>query len=233
MKSFALVVARKGSTRLIGKNRLPLAGRPLFRWTLDAALDSGAFDAVVVSSDDEAILEECAGVAGVVPDRRPADLATEKVTALDVLRYMIPRAKTLCGGVDAFCLLQPTSPFRGPRTIREAMASLEEPEVEFAVGVAPFGSPPFFALSLENGVQPVNDGALTRVTRTQDVPALHHPAGGIFAGRVDAFLRKGHFYGPTTRGIPVGLFAAVDINTPEDFELTEALAPAVLARGRG
>ena len=58
LKSFGLIIARRGSTRLVGKNTRPLAGRPLFRWTLDAALESGVLDHILVSTDDDAILDD-------------------------------------------------------------------------------------------------------------------------------------------------------------------------------
>jgi CMP-N-acetylneuraminic acid synthetase len=229
-KTFGLIIARKGSTRLTGKNSRLLAGRPLFRWTLEAALDSGVLDYVVISTDDEAILDACEEIDGVISEKRPPELSTATVPGIDVLIYTISRIRELNGTCETFCLLQPTSPFRGPKTIRRAMAVLQEPGVEFAVGIAPFESPPFFAMSIENGLHPTNSGALTRITRTQDVPVMYHPAGGLFAGRIDAVLRERHFYGSTSRGIIVDQYAAWDINSLEDFEFAENLAPAVLAR---
>lgn len=231
MSDFGLVVARKGSTRLKSKNRLDLGGKPLYRWTVDAALESGVLDPVVVSTDDPEILKECAAIPGVVADQRPPELCTDTATALDVLAWMIPRVAERFGPRRGFCLLQPTSPFRGAEDIRRAMGLVGEDGVEFAVGVRAYDSPPFFALSLDDGVHPVNEGALTRVTRTQDVPRLHHPAGGLFAGLAEAFLRERHFYGPASRGVEMDFFAAWDINTAEDFEVARALA-AYIAAGR-
>lgn len=239
MRRLGIVVARKGSSRLAGKNRQDLHGRPLYRWTVDAALATGLFDPLLVSTDDPLILEQCAGLPGVLAEARPEALCTARATALEVLAWALPRLAERFGPAGAFCLLQPTSPFRGAGDIRRVLAALDAPGVEFAVGVAPFASPPFFALALGGGgdagsggpgVHPVHEGALTRVTRTQDAPALFHPAGGIFAGRPGAFLRQGHFYGPTSRGVVMDHFAAWDINTPEDMDFARALAPAVLAR---
>lgn len=242
MRRFGIVVARKGSSRLAGKNRQDLYGRPLYRWTVDAALATGLFDPLLVSTDDPLILEQCAGMPGVLAEARPEALCSATATALDVLAWALPRLAERFGPAAVFCLLQPTSPFRGAADIRRVVAALDEPGLDFAVGVAPFASPPFFALALGGegagseggpGLRPVHEGALTRVTRTQDVPALFHPAGGIFAGRPEAFLRQGHFYGPASRGVVMDHFAAWDINTPEDMDFARALAPAALARVGG
>jgi len=233
MKSFGIIVARKGSTRLRGKNRLDLGGLPLYRWTVEAALESGVLDPVLVSTDDPVILEQCASLDGVIAHERPAELCTDRVTALEVLAFMIPYVEERFGPREGFCLLQPTSPFRGAGVIREAMARLTEPDVDFAVGVKAYDSPPFFAMSLEDGLHPVNEGALTRITRTQDVSMLHHPAGGLFAGRSSAFMDARHFYGPRSRGVVMDFFASWDINTEEDFEVARALAAYLRPGGLG
>lgn len=229
---FAVVMARKGSQRLPGKNRMVLAGKPLFEWTLRAALDAGCFDSVWISSDDEDILAAAAAVPGVSLDRRPEALAGPGVPGGDVLRHMIALVRATDPAYGTFCMLQPTSPFRRARDIRRAMELLDEPGCEFVVGVREFATPPHFALSREDGLTPVREGCLTRITRTQDVPAYCHPAGGLYAGSVDAFLRQGHFYGPNTMPLDMGLVAAMDINTMEDFRLCEILA-AGLDSGEG
>ncbi len=224
---FAVVTARKGSTRLPRKNVLDLDGRPLFRWTLDAALEAKVFDRVWVSTDDEAILDHCRSMDGVLLDQRPAELCTSTVPALKALAHVIAKAREELPGLERFCMLHPTSPFLGAVNVARAMTLLDTPGAEFVIGVRRFGIPPHFAVDITNGVIPVREGSLTRVTRTQDVPVMHHPAGGVYAGRIDAFLRQGHFWGPSARPLELGALAAWDINEAEDLEVARIIAKGV------
>lgn len=225
--SFCLIVARKGSQRLLNKNKLLLKGKPLFQWTLDAALTADVFDEIVVSSDDEEIIS-ISQSCGVTAEIRPEHLCGSHVKASEVLKYFIEKfnlAKT--STYENFCLLQPTSPFRGADYIRNAMHLLETPKTEFVIGIKKYDCPPQFAVTTVRGVQPVQDKFLTEITRTQDVPTLYHPAGGIFAGKTKAFLRTGRFYGPTSVGLPLNHIEAWDINDQEDFNMAEIIAASL------
>lgn len=221
---FCLVIARKGSQRLPGKNKRLLASKPLFLWTLEAALQSKAFDAVWVSSDDHDILEMSQAFPGVEVDQRPGYLSGPRVKSYQVLTHYIDKIRAQEPGCDKFCLLQPTSPFRNSGKIAEAMNLLQSAEVDFVVGIQAYTCPPQFALSSENGLQPVEDQYLTRITHTQDVQCYFHPAGGIYAGKIAPYLETGHFYGERSAGLSLGHIAGWDINDEEAFKVAEMLA---------
>jgi CMP-N,N'-diacetyllegionaminic acid synthase len=115
----ALVPARAGSQRVPGKNVLPLAGHPLIAYSIAAALESGVFDAVVVSTDSEEIAEIGRRYGAEVPGLRPAEIATSTSPVVDwVLDVMRGRSE------EAFSILRPTSPFRTAATIRRAWEQL-------------------------------------------------------------------------------------------------------------
>ena len=108
-KSFlAVIPARAGSKRLPNKNRLPLAGKPLIQWTIEAAQASAFVDSIVVSSDDDTILS-VAKKMGVVAQNRPGDLATDVANSADCVAYVL---KQMSHQYDYLVLLQPTSPLR-------------------------------------------------------------------------------------------------------------------------
>lgn len=223
-KSIGLLVARKGSQRLTNKNKKKLLGKPLFQWTLDAALASSELDEIWVSSDDEDILELSAKNDRVKTDKRPADLCGSQVKSADVLKYMITKAQKKPLRFDFFCLLQPTSPFRGPEIIDQVMKILKSKQHDFVLGVKQFNTPIHFALDNTKGLQPVYNSFLTKITRTQETPHYYHPAGGIYAGKIDSFLSSGHFYGPHSYGFLLDDISAWDINTIDDFKIAEIFA---------
>jgi CMP-N,N'-diacetyllegionaminic acid synthase len=115
----ALVPARAGSQRVPGKNVLLLDGHPLIAYSIAAALESGMFDDVLVSTDSEEIADVARRYGASVPALRPAEIATATSSDIDwVLDAMAGREE------DLFAILRPTSPFRGADAIRRAFARL-------------------------------------------------------------------------------------------------------------
>jgi len=224
--SFAAVLARGGSKRLPDKNKKLLGGKPLFVWSVMAALEADVFDEVWVSSDDRKILEIARGMAGVIPDERPAELCGDSVSGAEVMTYLIGKALAGRNANDnRFCMLHPTSPFRDGKRIGEAIAMFENDDVNFVVGVKEYGIPPHFALAIdEQGVVPLHEGYLTQMTHTRQAPVVYHLSGGLFAGRCEPFLTTKSFYGRRTRGLVFDSLTGWDINTPDEFAVAEAIA---------
>jgi CMP-N,N'-diacetyllegionaminic acid synthase len=122
MTVLGVVTARRGSKGIPGKNTRLLAGRPLIRYTIDAARESNAFDRLILSTDDPetaAIARDC---GCEVPFVRPADLATDETPHLPVMQHALGWLRDHEGYVpDWVMILLPTSPLRQPRHIREAV----------------------------------------------------------------------------------------------------------------
>src|SRR5688500_10349967 len=104
----ALIPARGGSKGLPGKNLLPVDGRPLLDWTVQAARRSRYIDRVVLSSDDPAIIAAGLAAGCDAPFVRPAELASDTAGTLEVVEHALDRLP----GYDVLVLLQPTSPLR-------------------------------------------------------------------------------------------------------------------------
>jgi CMP-N-acetylneuraminic acid synthetase len=227
---FCLLVARKGSQRLPGKNKMLLNGKPLFQWSLEAALTAEVFDEVWISSDDKDILGIGSSFPGVLMDERPTHLCGPKIKATEVLTYMIDKINKPSHELEMFCLLQPTSPFREASHIKKAMIMLESPNLDFVVGIRKYDTPPEFALDIKNGLRPINKGYLTKITRTQDVPESYHPAGGLFAGKIKPYLINDSFYGERSAGLVLDQIPAWDINNEDDFRVAKILARALTSK---
>lgn len=223
--AFCVLIARGGSVRVPQKNKRLLAGRPLFMWSLEAAVNSNSFKDVWFSSDDTEMLEQASAVPGVNINRRPDELCHSNVNGIAVLSYMIEQALETSPTLNGFCMLQPTSPFRGANTIARIMTALyADPDTDMVVGVKEYAISPYFALDTSGGLTPVQDGFLTKYCHTSDAPAYVHPAGGIYAGNIQAFRENKHFYGPRSRGHVVDSLSAFDINTEDDFRIADLIA---------
>lgn len=120
----ALVPARSGSKRIAGKNVRPLRGHPLIAYTITAAIRSGAFDTVVVSTDDPVISEIARRYGADVPFLRPAEMATDSSPDIDWVRHALAALPADDRRIDAFALLRPTSPLRPATAIASAVAAL-------------------------------------------------------------------------------------------------------------
>lgn len=120
----ALIPARAGSQRVPGKNVRDLGGHPLLAYTIAAAEGSGAFDAVVVSTDSEQIAAVAERYGADVPVLRPEEMASSTSPDIEWLRHSIGALADDGRDFEAFSILRPTSPFRGPATIRRAFEQL-------------------------------------------------------------------------------------------------------------
>ena len=116
----ALIPARSGSKRVPDKNIRPLAGHPVIAYTITAALDSGIFSDVIVSTDSNKYAEISDYYGAQVPFLRPAELAGDQSPDIEWLAYTLERLREAGRKYDCFSILRPTSPFRLPKTIRRA-----------------------------------------------------------------------------------------------------------------
>src|SRR3954471_12645830 len=120
----ALVPARAGSQRVPGKNTRELAGHPLLAYSIAAALQSGCFDAAVVSTDSAETAEVARRYGGAGLGPRPAEMATATSPDVEWVRHELRALAAAGRRADAFAILRPTSPFRTADTIRRAVEAL-------------------------------------------------------------------------------------------------------------
>lgn len=116
----ALIPARAGSKRVRNKNIRPLAGHPLIAYTITAALESGVFDEVIVSTDSGEYADIARHYGAEIPFLRPAEFAGDLSPDIEWIEYTLQHLATEGRSYDCFSILRPTSPFRQPETIRRA-----------------------------------------------------------------------------------------------------------------
>ncbi len=221
MGCVAVVPARKGSKRLPGKNMLPVGGRPMIYWSIRAALESRCVERVVVSSDDEAVLELATSL-GAVALRRPERLATDESTTADVVCHALESLDRLPSHV---CLLQPTSPLRGAEHVDEAWAVMVRKGAKSVISVSLVDHPPQWSNRLPE------DGSLCdflpahlQGVRSQDLPPYYRLNGAIYLAESASFLaQKSFFLKPSCYAYVMEAEASVDVDNRIDWLLADLL----------
>ncbi|WP_166364062.1 pseudaminic acid cytidylyltransferase [Pseudomonas akapageensis] len=228
----AIIPARGGSKRIVGKNLKSFKGVPIIAWSIRAALGSGLFDRIVVSTDDEDIAEVARAHGAEVPFMRPAELADDHATTAAVVVHAL-QALAASGRRPHFaCCIYATAPLLQRRYLRQGFEQLQaQPEKSFAFSVCSFGFPVQRALAL------TVDGALTplypqyRETRSQDLPPAYQDAGQFYWGRTSAWLAGDTLYSAQSLPVMLPRHLVQDIDSEEDWVRAEHLHSALLAGG--
>ena len=220
-KSFlAIIPARGGSKRLPKKNILDLNGKPLISWSIEAGLKSKYIDKVMVSSDDEEILDISKQYA-VDTIKRPEELASDTATTFEVLKHIIDSVEKY----DYIVLLQPTSPLRDEKHIDEAIELLEFKSADAVVSISEMAHSPLWSNTLEDSLSMVGflrDDVLTK--RSQDLEKYYRLNGAIYICKTDKLLKNKTFF------LKENIFAykmdresSIDIDEELDFKIARAL----------
>jgi CMP-N,N'-diacetyllegionaminic acid synthase len=210
----ALIPARGGSKGIPRKNLAPLGGKPLLEWTLEAAREAQTVTRIVLSTDDEEIAA-AAGKTDVLP--RPKELAADSTPMLDVIRHAVREL----GAPDVLVLLQPTSPLRRGEHVDAAVRLLLETGADSVVSVVqvPHRYVPEALMELEP------DGRLAaraQPSTRQQQPRLYARNGpAVLALRPQRLGEE--LYGGDVRAYVMEEGDSLDVDTPADLELAEAL----------
>lgn len=217
-KVLALIPARGGSKGLPGKNILPVAGRPLLAWSVDAARAARSVDRVVLSSDDDAIMAAARACGCEVPFVRPASLASDTATTIDVVMHALDALP----GYDLIVLLQPTSPLRTAADIDAACERLASSGAPACVSVSPVDQNPYWMYHLgdNQNLVPIVETP-PGVTRRQDLPAVYALNGAVYVADTAWLRRTRTFVTRETVAHPMPAERSIDIDTNADFEAFE------------
>lgn len=220
-RCIAIIPARGGSKRILRKNIKLFRGKPILEWSIQAALNSGVFDVIMVSTDDLEIADFARSCGASVPFLRSAQASSDYATTVDVLIEVIEQFAQDEAHFDLGCCLYPTAPFVQSRDIMEGKAELLAGSYDVVIPVARFDYPIWRSLSrLQNGriTQnfPNNESA-----RSQDLPAAFHDAGQWYWFNIEYLRMNRKLFGPNTGSILLAQTMVQDIDTPEDWVLAE------------
>ncbi len=218
MTSVAIITARGGSKRIPGKNIKNFCGEPIINYSIKAALASGAFDEVMVSTDDEAIAEVARNAGAAVPFMRSAETANDYATTDEVIAEVLGAYRAEGRNFDRFCCIYPTAPFITADRLKEAMGRLDDHESVTPVTI--FSYPPQRGFVIENE-RLVRRYPEFATTRSQDLEKLYHDSGQFYACRTDAFFRDNTTDVDDMVPVILSEDEVQDIDTLEDWRIAE------------
>ena len=226
-RTVAFIFARGGSKGLPGKNIMRLAGKPLIAHSIDVARATPGIETVIVSTDDAAIAEVARAHGAEVPFVRPAELAQDASPEWLAWRHAINWFQTERGAFDVFLSLPATSPFRSVDDVSACLAAMHsDPQADMVITVAEAHRSPWFNMvSLDDqGYAHLVNAAGAGVVRRQDVPVVFDITTVAYVARPAYVLNAERMLAGRVRTVTVPAERALDIDTPYDFRLAQAIA---------
>ena len=220
MKILVIIPARGGSKGVPKKNIKLLDGKPLIQYTTDIALKSKLISKIVVSSDDDEIIEIAKELGVDVPFKRPNSLAEDESPTLPVIKHAIDFFEEQGIFFDAVCLLQVTSPFRTLTFLNEAIQKFcdEQNDSLISVREVPHEYNPHWVFEPNtNGQLVIATGEKEIITRRQNLPKSYHRDGSIYITKTSVIKEQNSLYGNSIGYVISSEENYVNIDTMEDW----------------
>lgn len=217
--ALAVITARGGSKRIPHKNIKEFCGKPIIAYSIEAALESGLFDEVMVSTDDEEIAEIARNFGASVPFMRSAEASDDYATTSDVLLEVLDEYESRGRSFDSLCCIYPTAPFVTPQKLHAAKLLLTE-GADTVLTITGYSFPP------QRGLIETSEGMAfwqpeNAEKRSQDLPAVYHDAGQLYFCDARSLRKRKGLYGCVLRGLVVPETEVQDIDNPIDWQLAE------------
>ena len=227
MNILGIIPARGGSKTLPGKNIKLLAGKTLLQYTVDVAKASKHLSKLILSSDDDAIINVANQLNLEVPFKRPSDLAQDNSPTLPVIQHALNFYRDQGIYFDAICLLQVTSPFKTTEFIDKAIERFIESKADALVSVkkVPDEYNPHWTFKVnDTDYLDLSTGEEKIIARRQDLPMAYHRDGIIYLTNTKVILEQNSLYGNALSYIESPPNFNVNIDTMEDWEKAVAIA---------
>lgn len=219
----AVIPARGGSKRIPRKNIKSFCGKPVIAWSIEAALQSGCFDQVVVSTDDAEIAEIARQCGAKVPFMRPTELADDHTGTVPVICHAIEWFSERGQVSDQVCCIYATAPFVGAADIRRGLDILTGSGSDYAFAVTKYPFP------IQRAIRITDKGRVAMFNpehfnkRSQDLEEAYHDAGQFYWGQANAWLTGTVVFGPHAAAVQLPRYRVQDIDTAEDWQMAEYL----------
>ena len=220
MSNIAIITARGGSKRIPRKNIKDFLGKPILAYSIEAALGSGVFDEVMVSTDDKEIAEIAKKFGAKVPFLRSEATSNDFATTADVIKEVLNRYEEQGQSFDTTCCIYPTAPFITSSKLKDAMKQLDASDADAIVPVVRFSFPPQRGFIVNNGNLQFQYPQYA-LTRSQDLEPVYHDCGQFYIFKNDAFKREGKVIMDKTIPFIISETEVQDIDNETDWIIAE------------
>lgn len=217
--SIAIITARGGSKRIPRKNIKEFCGKPIIMYSIEAALQSGIFDEVMVSTDDREIAEVARAAGAQVPFMRSEESAGDHASTDDVIMEVLETYKKQGKEFDALCCIYPTAPFVTAEKLQRAMKLLEQ--ADSVMPVVAFSFPPQRCMVLNENGELRMKWPEYAMTRSQDLEPYYHDCGQFYCCKADLFMEYKTTDLPNMIPMIMSELEVQDIDNPDDWEIAE------------
>lgn len=228
----AVIPARGGSKRIPRKNIKPFHGKPMIAWSIEAALRSGCFDKVIVSTDDKEIADVAMEFGAEVPFIRPPDLSDDLTGTLPVIRHAVEWVRENLGPVEYACCLYATAPFVQVEDLQTAWKMIEKEDCSYVFSATSYGFP------VQRAFRVNENGRIAMFypehfdSRSQDLEESFHDAGQFYWGKGEAWLNESIIFAQHSLPLILPRYRVQDIDTAEDWERAECMFKAIHSTSR-
>lgn len=219
MKNLVIIPARGGSKRIPRKNIKDFLGKPIIAYSIEAALQSGMYDEVMVSTDDEEIAEIAKLYGASVPFYRSPATANDYAVTADVISEVLDCYEQLGKTFDNVTCLYSTAPFVSAKRLKESFDRLTG-DIESVFTCVAYSFPIQRALHMvEDKIEMIHPENM--FARSQDLEPSYHDAGQFYTLTVDFFKKTKSLWGKNTAGIVLSELEVQDLDTLTDWTLAE------------
>jgi N-acylneuraminate cytidylyltransferase len=217
----AVIPARGGSKRIPRKNIREFCGKPIIAWSIEAALEAGCFDRVLVSTDDAEIAAVARDHGAETPFTRPAELSDDHTPTIPVIAHAIRWQEAQGDAVEAACCIYATAPFCRAEDLRQGWRLLAADELDYVFPVVGYGFP------IQRALRVTSDGRAEMfqpehfAARSQDLEPAYHDAGQWYWGTREAWLGGRAIFSPASRVVLLPPGRVQDIDTLDDWHEAE------------
>lgn len=217
----AVITARGGSKRIPRKNIKPFLGKPIIAYSIEAALQTGLFDEVMVSTDDEEIADVAKKYGAKVPFMRSEKTSNDFATTAEVMTEVMETYEQNGNHFDYVCCIYPTAPFITSEVLAQAMKLLEEGDSDCVIPVVKFSFPPQRCVVVNEEGKLVPKWPECMKMRSQDLEPYYHDCGQFYCMRVDRFLEQKEMWMKDVEPFIQDEINVQDIDTEEDWRIAE------------
>ena len=220
MSNIAIITARGGSKRIPKKNIKEFCGKPIIEYSIKAALNSGIFDEIMVSTDSKEIAEIALDCGAKVPFLRSAENSNDYATTADVLLEVINSYEKLGQVFNTLCCIYPTAPFVSSDKLICAYKGMKDKQGDSAMTVVKYSFPPQRALVIRNGKLEYQYPEYCN-TRSQDLEPIYHDCGQFYFCDVESLKKYRTVVTPNCVPYIVPEEEVQDIDNESDWNLAE------------
>ena len=223
----AIIPARGGSKRIPRKNIKDFHGKPMIARSIEAALQSGCFERVIVSTDDEEIAEVALHFGAEIPFMRPEELSGDIVATIPVIKHAIQWLEENQVVPERVCCIYATAPFISVDSLKSGLTLIQQQKADYVFSATSYAFPIQRAIKLQqNGaVQMFSPEHFN--TRSQDLEEAYHDAGQFYWGASDAWLQEKPIFSSESYPVLLSKHLVQDIDTPEDWLRAELMFKAM------